>query len=88
MTGIRFDMKLSVAKPFAASAVMYVIVVLAYKLTAGFLGNSIATVLSIAVGAAVYGVLLLKLKAITAEEIETLPKGKALAKLGRKCKLL
>ncbi len=88
MTGITFDMKLSVVKPLGASVAMYVIVVLVYKLGAGLLGNSLATVLSIAIGAAAYGVLLLKLKAITAEEIETLPKGKALVKICRKCRLL
>ena len=88
MTGITFDMKLSVVKPLFSSIVMYVVVVLIYKVCSGFIGNSIATLLSIAVGAAAYGILLLKSKAITGEEIETLPKGKKLAGLCRKLRLI
>lgn len=88
MTGITFDMKLSVLKPLFSSIVMYAAVVLVYKVCSGFLGNSIATLLAIAIGATLYGILLLKSKAITGEEIETLPKGKKLAGLCRKLRLI
>ena len=50
--------------------------------------GSIATLLAVAVGAAVYGMVLLKIRGITAEEIEMMPKGKKLSALLHKCHLI
>ena len=88
LTNIKFDMKLSVVKPFIAGAVMFVIVVVAYKAMYGFEGNSLATIVSIGLGAAVYGVMLLKTKAVEEREIVLFPKGNAIAKILKKCKLI
>ena len=88
LTNIKFDMKLSVVKPFIAGAVMFVIVVVAYKAMHGFVGNSLATIVSIGLGAAVYGVMLLKTKAVEEREIVLFPKGHLLAKVLKKCKLI
>ena len=85
---IRFDLVLALGKPLAAGAVMSAAVLPVYRLTAHLTGNSIATLFAIAVGAAVYGVVLLKIRGITAEEIETMPKGKKLAGILRKCHLI
>ena len=60
----------------------------AHKLFVGFLGNSIATVLSIGLGACVYGVMLLKIKAVEEREIVLFPKGHLLAKVLKKLKLI
>lgn len=88
LTGITFDMKLSVWKPFVSGAVMFAVVLAAYKLMYGFLGNSIATIISIGLGAAVYGVMLLKIKAVQEHEIVLFPKGQLIAKVLKKCRLI
>ena len=85
---IRFDLALALGKPIAAGAVMSAVVLAAYRLMAALLGNSIATLLAVAVGAAVYGMVLLKIRGITAEEIEMMPKGKKLSALLHKCHLI
>ncbi|QIB68994.1 oligosaccharide flippase family protein [Aminipila butyrica] len=88
LTGIQFDWKLSVWKPLLAGLIMFALVVGAYKGLSGAVGSSLATVVAIGVGAAVYGVMLLKIKAIEENEIILLPKGKALVKLLKKCRLV
>lgn len=85
---VKFDIMLSVVKPLAAGIVMTVFVLASYYLIAPVLGNSITTILSIGIGACVYGLVLIKIKAITAEEIELLPKGRKIAALLRKFKLV
>ena len=69
-------------KPFAASAVMGLCAAASYKLL--FLAtssNDIACLASIIIGVAVYGALILGLKAITKDEIARLPKGDKLVKI-------
>lgn len=87
LTGITQEKTQSVIKPLLCGVVMFIIVEAAYAALSGVLGNSLTTLLAVAVGAAVYGVMLLKLHAITVEEIETLPKGKKLAALVRRLHL-
>ncbi|MCR5482454.1 MAG: polysaccharide biosynthesis protein [Clostridia bacterium] len=88
ITGVRYDIKLSVVKPVACGALMYAVVVIVYRLLSAVCGNSISTVLSIGTGACIYGITLLKLHAIEPHEIEALPKGKKLAVLLKKLKLI
>lgn len=88
LTGIRFDFTLSVWKPLISGAVMYVLVLASYQGLVGFIGNSLSTVIAIGIGAAVYGIMLLKIKAIEEHEIIMLPKGGALVKLLKKCSLI
>lgn len=80
-TGTKFNITLTYVKPALSGLVMGAIVVICYRLLFGFLGNAISTILSIAVGAIVYVVMVLMTKAITDEEIKMLPKGKKLAKI-------
>lgn len=80
-TGTKFNITLTYVKPALSGLVMGAIVVICYRLLFGFLGNAISTILSIAVGAIVYVVMVLMAKAITDEEIKMLPKGKKLAKI-------
>ena len=66
---------------------MAVIVFGAYKLFMLMGHNSIATVLAILVGACVYGVLIIKLKAVTRNEIVAVKFGGKLAAIGDKLRL-
>jgi stage V sporulation protein B len=88
LTGIHFDLKLSVWKPLIAGFVMYILVVGIYFIVNQILGNSIATLVSVGIGAIAYGLLLLKLGAITKDEIKFLPKGQKLLVLLKKFKLV
>lgn len=88
MTKISFDLKLSILKPCMAGIVMFILVVGTYKGLVGVVGNSLSTVVAIGVGGAVYGIMLLKIKAIEENEIVMLPKGGALVKLFKKFRLV
>jgi len=88
LTKIRFDFTLSVVKPLIAGIIMAVLVVTSFKGFSLIIGGRLATVVSICIGAAAYGVTLIKIKAIVEEEIEALPKGVKILKLLKKIKLL
>lgn len=88
LTGTHFNLNLAVVKPLLSGIVMSVFVVGIYFAGKGVIGNSLSTGLSICIGAAVYGIMLLKTKAIEKNEIELLPKGQKLASLLRKLKLI
>jgi len=87
-TGTKFNISLSVWKPVFSGVIMGVIVLIVYYLCRNIIGNSLSTVLSVGVGAAVYGIMLLKTRAIEAHEIKLLPKGEKLAALLAKLKLI
>ncbi|MDD2217146.1 MAG: polysaccharide biosynthesis protein [Eubacteriales bacterium] len=87
-TGIKFNFNLSVVKPIACGIAMSVIVLAVYKPVAIIAGNSLAVLISVAIGACVYGICLIKIKAITSSEIKTLPKGEKLLGLLKKVKLV
>ncbi len=87
-TGTTFDLKLSVWKPLFSGIVMSAVVLLVYYSCRNIIGNSLSTVLSVGLGAGVYGIMLLKTKAIEANEIKLLPKGEKLAKLLTKLKMI
>ncbi len=88
LTGVTYDLKLSVVKPLVCGGIMYAVVVLVYKVCSMAFGNSISTIIAIGAGACVYGIALLKLHAIEPHEIEVLPKGKKLAALLKKLRLI
>jgi len=83
-TGTKFDYKLTFVKPLVSALVMGVAAYLAYRLLYPVLGNAVACLLAICLGAVVYVVVALAIKTITADEIEGMPKGKKLAKIVRK----
>ncbi len=87
-TKIKYDIALSVVKPLFAGISMFMLVKIVYMLVSGILGNSLSTVISIGAGAALYGILLLKLGAIKGSEIEMMPKGKKIVILLKKMKLV
>lgn len=64
-------------KPLVASVIMGVIVALVYKGFFAFIGsNTIATFLSVIIGVLVYGIIILRLKAIEREELINVPIGR------------
>lgn len=74
------------AKPAAASAVMglgawAVHGLLAKLLAANRLGNAVATLAAIVVAVAIYGVLVIVLRAITKEDLSLMPKGEKIARI-------
>jgi stage V sporulation protein B len=86
--GTKFNFRLSVWKPLLSGAVMAAAVLAVYHLCRGLIGNSLATLLSVGAGVAVYGVMLLKSRAIEAHEIRLLPKGEKLAGLLARLRLI
>lgn len=70
-------------KPLISAAVMGGAVWAVHGLTAGLLGNSISTLLSIGVGGCVYAVLVVVLRAISKEDLSLMPKGDRIAKILR-----
>ncbi len=87
-TGTKFDAKLSVWKPLFSGIVMSIVVLVIYYLCRNIIGNSLSTALAICLGAAVYGIMLLRTKAIEAREIKLFPKGEKLERLLTKLKLI
>lgn len=79
-TRTEIDIKLTFMKPLISSAVMGAVALLVHRAGAGLMGNSLSTLLAIAVGIAVYFYMILAIRAISAEEIGTLPKGERLAR--------
>lgn len=80
-TKTRFNIGLTFVKPFVATVIMTGAVYLSYKILFAVVGNSIAAVLSVLIGVVVYGLVIVMIKGITAEEARALPKGNKLAKI-------
>lgn len=71
----------TILKPIIAAGIMGVVVKLAFVYANNPLGEKMATVVSIGVGAVVYGIALLAIGAVTSDDIEAFPKGDKIAKL-------
>lgn len=87
-TGYYLEWKQTFITPFIASAIMGVSILVVYYTTKLVIPNKIAILLTIAVAACVYGVGLLKLGALTNEEILNLPKGAKLLHIFKKLRLV
>ena len=86
--GIKFSVKEFVIRPLITVITMFISVKLGYGLLVGALGNSLSTVVSIAIGAVVYVVVLILLGGIKKEEIMTMPKGDKIYRLLKKLNLM
>lgn len=87
-TGIRVSVSLTVVKPLVSALVMAVIVFFAYKGILAILGsNGTATLLSIGIGAVVYGLMILRTKTIERDELMSMPMGTRLTAICDKLKL-
>ena len=85
---LRLSPKEFVIKPLITVVTMYVVVKLVYGVTVGFLGNALSTLVSIAIGGLVYGLVLIGIGGIRKEEILTMPKGEKIYSVLRKLKLM
>lgn len=75
--------------PVISSLVMGVSVYVIYKLCYTLLhSNAVSTIFSIVVGVAVYGILLLKMKGLTENELMRMPKGNLIVSLCKKFHLI
>ncbi|MGF6374972.1 stage V sporulation protein B [Clostridiales Family XIII bacterium PM5-7] len=81
LTGTTFDYGLTYIRPGMASVIMGICAFASYKLISGALGNSLATLISIGVGGIIYVVLIFAMKAITLDEVATMPGGTKLVKI-------
>lgn len=85
---IRFSTKEFFIKPLITVITMFVVVKLGYGLLDGIIGGNLATIVSIAIGAVVYVLVLLFIGGIRKEEILTMPKGDKIYRLLRKLNLM
>lgn len=69
--------------PAVTSAVMGIIIFFLYKATESLLGNSVATLLAVIIGAVVYFILLILLKGISRRELADFPGGNLLVKIAK-----
>jgi stage V sporulation protein B len=88
LTKIRFDFVLSVVKPLISGIVMTIVVLISYRVFDFIIAERLATALAICLGAAAYGITLIKIKAITEAEIMMFPKGAKIVRLLQKLRLL
>lgn len=87
-SGVRFRAGITVIKPMISSLVMGVIVFVLYKLTYNVFGsNTISTMISILAGIIVYGIMILKMKAVEREELMSISAGRKLAVICDKLRL-
>ena len=79
-TGVEISLTNTILRPVISGAIMGVVVKIAYVYGAMIIGSKLATLVSIGIGAVVYGISLLLIGAVTSEDFEMLPKGKVIAK--------
>jgi stage V sporulation protein B len=78
-----------IMKPAIATGAMVAVAYFSYKFLFGAMGsNSIATLISVAIAALVYAIVLILIKGIAIEELEMAPGGKRLSSILRKKGLL
>ena len=87
-TGTRFDLGKTVIKPGISAVVMGAAVFASYKIVRGHFGNTISTFIAVLIGIAVYALMILITRAITAEEMEGIPKLGKVARVLKKLHLL
>lgn len=85
---IKIDFKKAFLKPALSALVMSVAVWISYTMLSKIAGNTVSTVLSVMVGAAVYAASLFLFKTFTKEDVLEFPKGEKIAKLLGKAGLI
>ncbi len=74
--------------PLLSSVVMGAAAWGVHTVLAGLIGNTLATILAIIAGAAVYFILLIRLRGVSERELASFPKGDLLVDLARKLRLI
>lgn len=85
--GVKFGIVQTVVKPVLCVAVMALVALFVYNGTA-FLGNTLATVLSISVAGVSYMIMLFVLGAISRDDMEMIPKSEKLVPIMEKFRLI
>ncbi|MEG0180432.1 MAG: polysaccharide biosynthesis protein [Terrisporobacter sp.] len=85
---LKLSAKEFIIKPLITVTTMYIVVKLSYGFVVGAVGNSLATLISIMIGGAVYVLVLLGIGGIRNDEILTLPKGEKIYSILKKLKLM
>lgn len=80
---VKFDFLNVFLKPTISVIAMAVVVKLSYPILSGTLGSNKATLISVAVGAVVYGMMLLVTRTITEEDFKLMPGGQKLYRVAR-----
>jgi stage V sporulation protein B len=88
LANVRFDVLLSVVKPLGAGVLMCAVTALVYFVCRFSLSGNLSALVSVCAAALSYVPAILKSGAILPHEVELLPKGKTLAALLRKIRLL
>ena len=89
LLGYRQEMKKTVIIPVIASAVMGIFTFGSYQLAhLAVKSNAISTLFAMMIAVVVYGVLLIKLGALSAAELKTMPGGTKLLRVFRKLHLM
>ena len=87
-TGFELKPAVTILKPMAASVVMGIIVAFVYKGVFALAGsNSLAVLLSVVAGVFIYGVTILKIKAISRDELISVPAGRKIVVVCDKLRL-
>ena len=87
-SGVKLSVKMIIVKPLISALVMGVVVFFAYKGLFMLLGsNGVATIISVFVGIAVYGIMVLKTKTIERDEMMSLSAGRKIAAICDKLRL-
>ena len=89
LLGYRQEMKKTVVIPVIASAVMGIFAFGSYQLAhLAVKSNALSTLFAMMIAVVVYGVLLIKLGALDASELKTMPGGTKLLRVFRKLRLM
>jgi stage V sporulation protein B len=80
-TGIKFDLKITLLKPISAGIVMAITTWLVFRLLVPFLGNNLATVVTVVVAGGIYIIMLFLTRSVTADEVASLPMGAKIIKM-------
>lgn len=87
-SGVKLSVKMIIVKPLISALVMGVVVFFAYKGLFMLLGsNGVATIVSVFIGIAVYGIMVLKTKTIERNEMMSLSMGRKIARICDKLRL-
>lgn len=81
-TGYTQEIKNTFVKPIISSVIMSICCYLVYLLFHKLIGsNTISTLIAICVAIAVYGIMVIKTKIVTENELESVPKGTMIIKI-------
>ena len=84
----RQELRKTFAIPFIASAIMGLVIELAYLLIGKWASDTASTLISIVIGACVYFIALLKLRGVNENEVRSFPGGDILAGIAKTLRLL